>query len=140
MAGRHWNDDELIGRLYEAGPDNSHLEECEDCARRWQQLLALRARAVRPPRVSEEFLAAQRRAIYDRLEWAAGGSGHWWIGPALAAAVMVLLAVLLSRPAPEAPSSLASADAQFFTEVYSVVESTEPQAIQPIRGLFEVRQ
>jgi len=140
MADRHWSDDELVSRLYEVGPEGAHLKECEHCAQRWRRLLAAREQRLRAPEVSEEFLAEQRRAIYRRLDRAPARSPSWPLAPALALAVMLLLAVVLSRPAPEPEASLASSDAQFFTEVYSVVQSTEPRAAGPLHGLFEVQQ
>jgi hypothetical protein len=140
MAGKHWSDDELVSRLYGVGPEDSHLEECEDCAERWRQLLAVRERVLSPPQVSEQVLAQQRRAIYERLE--PSGEGSWGLSfaPALAVAMMLLLAFLVSGPSPSPQPSLASTDAQFFEEVYSLVENVEPQAIEPILGLFEVEQ
>lgn len=140
MADRHWSDDEMIARLYEVGPEGLHLQECESCAQRWQRLAAARAQILRAPAVSEGFLAAQRRAIYGRLDRTPERSPGWRLAPGLALAFMLLLAVLLVRPAPEPETSLASSDAQFFTEVYSVVQSTEPRAAGPLHGLFEVQQ
>jgi hypothetical protein len=58
--------------------------------------------------------------------------------PAFAAALGVLvLALVLSRPAPKPEPSMAANDSQFFTEVYTIVEASEPAAAAPIRGLFE---
>lgn len=140
MAVNHWSDDELIGRLYGLGPADRHLEECQACRERWQQLCAVRERVVRAPQVSEQFLAGQRQAIYDRLERVGVSSWRLSFAPALGMLAVIVVALLLSRPAPGPQPSLASSDAQFFTDVYSVVQSTEPYAVAPIHGLFEVEQ
>jgi hypothetical protein len=140
MAGKHWSDDELLSRLYGVGPENSHLEECAECGERWRRLLAARERVLESPGVPETFLAAQRRAIYERLEHRAETARGFSLTPGLAVAVMILLALLVAGPRPKEQPRLASSDAQFFSEIYSVVQSTEPAAIEPIRGLFEVEQ
>ena len=42
---------------------------------------------------------------------------------------------MLSMPGPQVSREVA--DAQFFSEVQSMVESVEPGAVTPIHGLFE---
>ena len=46
-----------------------------------------------------------------------------------------MIALLLSMPAPQMSREIA--DAQFFSEVQSMVETVEPGAVTPIHGLFE---
>ena len=134
---KHFSDEDLIDRLYEVGREDSHLEQCEDCRRRWLRLLTLRREVLEPPKIPEELLAAQRRSIYRRLEAESGST--WWLrpAPALAAAAVVVLGILLSRPTPAPQPTLAANDTQFFTEIYSMVENAEPMAVAPIHGLFE---
>jgi anti-sigma factor RsiW len=136
MTSRHWNDEELIARLYGAGPVDRHLEECGECAARWRKLLAERERLVTEEPVSEEFLAAQRQAVYKRLE--AGRFRRRWVAvgpPALATAAVVLLGIVLHRPSPVAPRDLS--DAELFAESYSLAQSLEPVAVEWMHGLFE---
>ncbi len=67
----HWTDEQIIASLYDVGPENGHLDRCPDCNRRRSILVANRrasemVRAV-DEGVSFEFLAAQRRAVYEKL-------------------------------------------------------------------------
>ena len=135
--GKHLSDEDLINRLYELGREDSHLDECEECRARWLELLARRQRLLVTPQVPAELLAGQRRSIYQRLETERSGFGPIRFAPAVAAVSVVVLGVLLSRPVPAPQPTLAVNDAHFFTEIYSLVESTEPEAVAPIYGLFE---
>lgn len=134
---KHFSDEDLINRLYEVGREDSHLDKCEDCRLRWLRLLERRQQVPAPPEVSEELLAAQRRSVYQRLETGRGGLWILQPAPALAAVSLVVLGVLLSGPVPPPQPTLASNDAQFYTEIYSLVENTEPEVMAPIYGLFE---
>ena len=139
MSNVHWTDDQLIERLYSLGPDDGHLEQCEECAGRWRALEASRARLLVHEPASEEFLAGQRRAIYGRLEHRA--SRPLWsqlVATAAATAAVVLLALLLHRPAPAPDSGIS--DAELYSEVYSMLQSDEPLAILPVHAIFEVEE
>jgi hypothetical protein len=140
MSVRHWTDDELIGRIYGLEPGDGHLAECEECAGRWRALEAARGLVLDPPPAPEEFLAGQRRAIHDRLEHTVRRPGWLELAPAaVATAAVVVLAVVLYRPPSPAPQPGLS-DAELYGEVYSMVQSDEPLAIQPIRAMFEVEE
>ena len=140
--GKHYSNEDLINRLYGIGRSDSHVEQCEDCRARWEQLLERRREIMEPPEVPAEFLAAQRREVYRRLE----SNRSWWawrLGPALATVSVLVLGIVLSRPVPAPEPTLAvntNGDAEFFAEIYSMVESTEPWAAEPIYGLFEEEQ
>ncbi len=144
MPARHWTDDELIARLYGVGPEDGHLEECGECAARWRRFVAVRERALVEPEVSQEFLTAQRRRIYERIE----APRHVFWKPALgvpiAATAMILAALLLSGPKPSPQPTLASSDrpkdAELFADIYDTLESAELQALSPVQGLFEEKQ
>ncbi|MCC7174244.1 MAG: hypothetical protein IT159_03535 [Bryobacterales bacterium] len=137
MNVRHWTDDELLGRLYGLGPNDGHLEACEECARRWRAVRTVRAEVLEPPPVSEEFLAAQRRLIRDRLDSAAPRRGRLrFIAAAAAAAAVVCLAIVLHRPTPFREAGIS--DAELYAEVYSLIQLDEPLAIQPVHAIFEV--
>ena len=140
MGSRHWNDHELIERLYGLGPEDGHLDECERCAGRWSALVSAREQALAPSCVSEELLARQRLAILRSLE--TPGIHRRWLpfGSAVATAAVLLLAVLLYRPAPAPKASESSSDAEFFAEVYSLARSSEPVAAEPMHALFEEEQ
>jgi hypothetical protein len=136
----HWSDDELIGQLYGVGPQDGHLDGCAECADRWRALVAARTRVVQPPAVPEEFVAGQRRAVYRRLGSPERSRALLPFASAMATAAIALLAVLLYRPAPPHQPALAPSDAELFSEVYSMVQSSEPKAAEPIHALFEVQE
>ncbi|MCS6951375.1 MAG: hypothetical protein RMK57_10370 [Bryobacterales bacterium] len=138
MRQRHWSDEELIARLYGAGLEDGHLEECAECARRWKSLLAARERFLAEPDLHPSFWEAQRARLHARLERSAAPS-RWRqaLAPLAATAAMLFLAVLLWGPAPGPQPNVASTDRHVFQEVYSLLES-EPAAVTPIYGLFEV--
>jgi hypothetical protein len=134
---KHLTSDELVDRLYGIGA-SEHLEDCEDCSERFRQLREQRAMAAEPAPVSHEFLAAQRRNIYARMGERPQARMKWV--PALAAAACLLVAgVLAHRPGtPVAKPEVA--DAQLFSDVYSMEQSMEPIAAQPIHAMFEQDQ
>jgi hypothetical protein len=139
----HLNNDELIGRLYGVtrADDDSHLENCGACASRQSELAQKRAElitAAQPVTVSSEFLAAQRRRIYARLGQPPRSRMRWV--PAFAAACLLAVGVFVYRPAAVPIQHPEAADAQLFSEVYSMAQSTEPLAAEPIHALLEDNQ
>jgi len=136
---KHWSNEDLINRLYEtAAGDESHLLECDDCRERWEALLVRRQEVLAEPSLPAELLADQRRQIYRQLEEESSGSWNVRLAPALAALSIVVMGLPLlgPSPAPE-PTTIASNNDGFFTEIYAMVESSEPEAIAPLRSLFE---
>jgi hypothetical protein len=86
--------------------------------------------------VSEEYLEAQRERILARIAAPAERRWRHSISPALAAAAMILLGVMLLQPQP-AELALAK-ESHLYTEIYEqVMDSVEPRAAAPIRGMFE---
>jgi hypothetical protein len=157
---RHLTNDELLHRLYglgEAeGETNLHLRECSECADRWRTFERRRAETVAGPDLSSdassEFLAAQRRAIYARLDERSSGM-HVRLAPAVAAGFLLAAGVYLAIPGRHAVPQAASAahyrqapiahvvhaemsDEQLFSDVYSMEQSVEPRAAVPIHALF----
>ncbi len=153
---RHLTNDELLHRLYglgEAeGETNLHLRECSECADRWRTFERRRAETAAGPEVSSEFLAAQRRGIYARLEERSSGMHVRW-APAVAAGFLLAAGVYLfipgpipgrhgvartpNRPVPVAHVVHAEmSDEQLFSDVYSMEQSVEPRAAVPIHALF----
>ena len=133
----HFSDEELVDRLYGIGRTDTHLEECERCRQRWLRLQARRRELLMAPEIPADFLAAQRRRVYQRLEQDRDGGWAHRFTPAFAALVVIALGVVLSRPAPSPQPTLAFNGSDFYTEIYSMVNSTEPLAAEPIHGLFE---
>jgi hypothetical protein len=94
-----------------------------------------RAKSAPEQEVSHEFLAAQRRAIYGRLD---EPRPHW---PAMRWAVslaMLLLMVAggLTLEQRRHRSAPAISDEQLFSDLAAMEQSNEPKAIQPMHGLF----
>jgi ribosomal protein L16 Arg81 hydroxylase len=84
--------------------------------------------------VSPEFLAAQRRSIYRRLEEQPRrvAALRW----ALSAAVLLVmvLGLTFSQLRKAAPTI---SDEQLFSDLAAMDQSAEPKAIQPMHKLFE---
>jgi predicted nucleic acid-binding protein len=144
MNHQHWTEQDFIDALYGVGPEPERVEHCDACRARWEQLRRRRLEATRPAEVSNEFLAAQRRAIYRRL----GRESHLArrAAPAFVAVLLALIAVLAYRPdvAPqpsprtEQPVQRAQiSDAQLMSDIFSIEQTAEPQAVQAMHALFE---
>jgi len=137
----HLNDDALLDMLYGLGGDEPHLRECTVCAERFSELRRKReilASAVDLSReVSSDFLAAQRRKIYARLERPEPKRLGW--APALAMACLVAVGMLVYHPStPPTPQQHGEvSDSQLFSDAYSMDQSLEPSAAAPIHALFE---
>ena len=144
----HLSDDDLIRRLYGIGEEDDHLAACSECSDRWlaiqNVIRSVRAEQPRTPEMNGRKLAVQRQQILARLNRPLTGSLIWrWVPPA-AAASLLAAALILSRetspvtPPPAATAVIsAEADAQLFTDVYSMEQDVEPRAAAPIRGLFQ---
>jgi hypothetical protein len=137
MYDKHWSDEQLVAQLYGVGPEDGHLDSCPSCAERWQAI-RLRYECLRPAGIdiSDEHLAAQRRAIRARL----GKKRHTLprvLVPVLVTLLLVMM-VMVYRPTPT-PQPVAEkvSDAQLFDDVFKRISGTEPSAIGPIRSLFE---
>jgi len=146
MNRPHLSDDELIGLLYGLGDSERHLAGCSECNERWnamhRALGMARAEAV-APEISGRRLAAQRLRILERLEQPAGSHAWRWV-PVAAAASLLAIGLFMKpssrvpHPAPPAAAAVNSeADAELFTDVYSMEQDVEPRAAAPIRALFQ---
>lgn len=138
----HWTDEELVNSLYGVGPDDTHLDSCEECKARLVLMQARRSSvedAAEP--VSFEFLAAQRRAIYQRLEQPV----RWWsfssvrrVGVGIATALVLTGSAVVyeqNRAAELARERVA--DAQLLQEVSSMAQDSGLESAEPLQGLFE---
>jgi hypothetical protein len=142
---RHLSDDELIDRLYGLG---DRVHECAQCDARLRAMEQRRIEIASATPVSGDFLAAQRRGIYSRLGQSPKSQLSW--APATVAALCLAVAglvVLHTSPRVPAPSGVSShavshpdaaaADAQLFSDVYAMEQSSEPRAAAPIHALIE---
>jgi anti-sigma factor RsiW len=138
MSARHWTDDDLINALYGIGLGDRHLEACAECRSRWIAMKQRRTLVTAEPEVPNDFLAAQRRSIYQRME-----REGWRVRrlvPAFVAVLALLVALIVYRPAtaPAPSDDLLSPDTQQLTsDIYSMEDNPEPQAVKAIHALFE---
>ena len=141
MNGKHWSEDELLDRLYGVSPDDDHLGACAECNERLLALAARRRAVVSngETAVNPALLLRQRVAVMDRIDRSTGLFVSWRAVTAFAGAGAMVLGFLVYQPQRPKPvvTQTASSDAQFFSEIYSEVEQTEPRAVKPMRRLFE---
>lgn len=155
MSGHeHLSEDILLDAVYgiAAADAEAHVNTCVRCAGRLSEWRQKRA-AADGGEISSEFLAAQRREIYERLS---NGPSYGILrsprmrrlwAPALVAACALTLGIFVYHPfmyhsGREAqPAITADAgDAQLFGDVFSMEESLEPSAAAPVRALFQEQQ
>jgi len=138
----HLSEDVLLDAIYGIADAESeaHVHTCAECAARvgeWRE----RAGVIANNEISEEFLAAQRRNIYARIEGSSLPMSRrvWWWAPALAmtAALIVGIVVWPQHGAPPSSSHSEVSDAQLFNDVYTFERSAEPSATAPVHALFE---
>jgi predicted anti-sigma-YlaC factor YlaD len=130
---KHWTEADFQNWLYGLRDEDRHLIECSECRGEMDRLKLERNRIVALPEVSHEFLAAQRRRIYQRLEEPRRNVLAWrW---ALSAAMLLLIAGITFQQLHH--TSPAISDEQLFSDLSSIEQSAEPKAIQPIHNLFE---
>jgi anti-sigma factor RsiW len=139
FSHEHLSDDALLDALYGLADHEPHLRGCAICAQRFGEWRRRRESlaAAADGGVSSDFLAAQRRKIYERLERPEPKRLRW--APALAMACLVAVGVLVYHPAtPPTPQQRADvSDSQLFSDAYSMDQSLEPIAAAPIHALFE---
>jgi len=137
----HWTDDELLAFHYGVGPSGEHLEVCAACRTRLAAMQLNRDRvetaASVADTVSPEFLAAQRRAVYQRMEkpvrwpvrrWAAGLATACILGGSVAVYEHNRQVQLIQERI---------ADAKLAQEVTMMADDTGSPAVAPLEGLFE---
>lgn len=150
--GRHWSDEELIHHLYGIGPADRHVSGCPECRGRLDAMQASRREieaGYRPEdALPHEWLAAQRRSIYQRLDKAAR---PWWASPgrgwASAALALVLLGggitvyrdpqLLQSHPPVKQSERPKVSDAELANQVSQIADNSEPSPAAPLEALFE---
>jgi anti-sigma factor RsiW len=141
MSGlEHLSEDALLDAVYGiAGNEaDAHLRGCTACAQRLHEWQEKRASTVASIEIPGEFLAAQRRKIYERIE--RPSRKHWMWAPGLVAACALAVGIFVYHPAPQQqpvnkPTEIS--DAQLFGDIYSMEQAAEPAAAAPVRALFE---
>jgi anti-sigma factor RsiW len=132
---KHWTETDFQHWLYGLRDQDRHLEECPVCRRELERLQRERARmTAEPDEVSHEFLAAQRREIYQKIEAPRHNPFAFrWVFSA-AMVLLMIAGITFQQLHKTAP---AISDEQLFSDLSSIEQSAEPKAIQPIHNLFE---
>jgi hypothetical protein len=88
------------------------------------------------PEVSPEFLAAQRRAIYRRIDRPRHNilALRWALSFAL---LLLMIAGGFTVEQRRRHTTPAISDDQLFSDLSAMDQTNEPKAIQPIHGLFQ---
>jgi len=140
---KHWTRDDITQWLYGLHENASHLDRCDLCAReaasaksRRQEFLAAFERQGED--VPQQRLAAQRRAIYQRLEQP---RPSFWNNRVAASLALALLMAVLSFKMLDQRSAyvplINPSDERLYSEMVAIDQSSEPRAIQPLEKLFE---
>jgi hypothetical protein len=145
LSDAHWTDEQIIASLYGVGPENGHLERCENCSLRRSSFVA-NSRAADAARlgdegVSFEFLAAQRQAIYEKLEtpsvWKSVLGWRRWAPVALTLCLLAAGAAVYDGRHMHHVARTQLSDAQLALEVSRMSQDWEAQPAAPLEGLFE---
>jgi hypothetical protein len=102
----------------------------------FEKWLRQKAQGATEPEVSAEFLAAQRRSIYRRLNEPRPN----WIPVRWALSLAMVLLIFAGGIALERSHKVAApviSDEQLFSDLSALDQSNEPRAIQPMHGLFQ---
>ena len=132
---KHWTEADFQNWLYGLKEADAHSGECGECRAEMERLQQARREIVREPEVSADFLAAQRRGIYARLEEAPRRNFHAWRW-VLSTAMLLALVFGLTLPRWHKTAPPIS-DEQLFSDLAAMEQSAEPKAIQPMHRLFE---
>jgi|HubBroStandDraft_6_1064221.scaffolds.fasta_scaffold69370_4 hypothetical protein len=136
---KHWGEQDFTRWMFGLKEEDEHLRSCPQCQTEIARLTAVRNSITSQPEVSHEFLAAQRRAIYNRLHQ----PSHRWTrariwAPISAGVALAAIGVALMLPPKATQQPLfTESDQKFFTEIGSMEQSSEPRAIEPIHNMFE---
>jgi hypothetical protein len=143
MTARHWTEDELIAHLYGIGPQDGHIEHCGECAKRLQSMQDARslseAAAASSVEPGFEFLAAQRRRIYQQLSTVGQHRLAWRFAPGVAASLALACGLLFFQQQHSNSSSPVAkpSDTQLVEDVGRVAMNPEPAPVAPLQALFE---
>ncbi|MBI4903802.1 MAG: hypothetical protein HY820_09210 [Acidobacteria bacterium] len=143
---KHLTDTDLLHHMYgltsESAAVTGHLSECPDCLERWASLAESRQELLRTQsEVPPDFLADQRQRIHARMEQQRPKPLLVRWSPAIAVASMAIAVLLwkvpLQKNAGQPVEIATTADAQLMTDIYKTVYDTEPDVVEPLRGLFD---
>ncbi len=148
MENKHYTDDELIGRLYGLDRNDGHLDLCTECKLRLEGMKRRQSLATsHEPHLTPGFLAEQRHAVWARLGKRPNSHVFRRTASAFAAMAVLVVGFLAYHPTPNAPAPQPAAsatasvsDEELYADISTVVNTPEPLAASPIRGLFEEKE
>ena len=132
---KHWTENDFHEWLYGLKEKDLHAGECPQCSAEFERLTGERQRILGEPQVPEQFLAEQRRRIYDRMQQRTRNWAPLKWAVSIAMLLVVAAGLTLSRPK-KATVSLTTDD-PLFSDIARIEQSEEPKAIQPLHKLFE---
>jgi hypothetical protein len=140
MYDKHWTDEELFERLYGLRPEDNHLAECTECARKLSSMRA-RYEKMRPVQVdvSPEFLAAQRRAVHARVHKKRLTLPKVLV-PVIATALVAAIVIVHKPSSVVRPVKPPVSDSELFEDVFNEISDPLPTSAGPIRSLFEAQK
>jgi hypothetical protein len=105
----------------------------------FEQWLHDKTRALPEPDASSEFLAAQRRSIYRRLDEPRRNVLPLRWGLSFAMLLLMALGGLTLERRHQTTTSVSTpvSDEQLFSDLDAMEQRNEPKAIQPMHGLFQ---
>jgi hypothetical protein len=141
----HWTDDELLAFLYGIGPSGDHLDACFECQSRLSAMQssrqAIEHSASLADSINPSLLAAQRRAIYQRMQQPVR---RWnmllvrrCVGGLATACILggSLFLYQHNREAELAQERIN--DAKLAQEVAAMAQDSDISSMAPLEGLFE---
>ena len=132
---KHWTEIDFQNWLYGLKAEDQHAAECAECRAELERLRVKRQAVTEEPEVSSDFLAAQRRSIYHRLE---EGPPRNWVAWRWVLSTAMLLAIVFGLTVPRwHKTAPAISDDQLFRDLSAMEQSAEPKAIAPMHDLFE---
>jgi hypothetical protein len=142
MTPRHWTEDELLAHLYGVGPEDGHLGNCAECRLRIEQMRLARESVDAQYNAHEdlnfEFLAAQRRRIYNRILQPTSSLVRR-LAPALAASLVLVGGLLFMETQRQEQNSNGAkvSDTDLVEDVGRMAMHPEPAPTAPLQALFE---
>ena len=141
----HWTDDELIQHLYGVGPEDGHIDSCQECQARLSAAQASRKMLELDPSagaaISHDFLAAQRRGIYAKLTESRRSKtatfARRWASAAATLAILGGSVLLYEEKHQRDLANDRVTDVQLAQDVSQMAQDSEPQPTAPLQALFE---
>lgn len=135
----HRSDADLLSLMYGIGEPDRHLDECTECSARLAAMREVRLTATAEPPVPADYLAVQRRAIWNRIENPSWRPRLFSPYPAAVAVLAAVLAILVIIPGPGVRPTTVSSDDQLFSDVAVEVARPWPGDVEPVSGPSAVR-